>query len=448
MPEPRPGTATMDTRKASVQKNAPQGPAPSNKKRSRAAAIVALFLLIYIPSSFNWFSGGAISTDILRDGALYEALHTEAIVIRNEELLYSPAYGYSIPAVNEAERVPGNSVVATVYNSFSYELMEEFNRINHELLKEQYEVFGRSNVFLQEVDSIEKDVTGVVRKMIPDINRNSLNEASARTDSVNALLVKRAEAYGALATDDPYIKQLKEEKRSIEGEVAEGSMRIYSGSPGYLSFILDGLEPELTLDSVGSLSWERCEEIIATSQSTNFVPPSDAYGSIAVAGGEPFAKIVRDNAFFLLVKAPDDYQGSFSIGDKVRLRTESPYLEIENAEIWQELPDGMFAIRVNKYLFDFLGVRTVNVALVEKYVEGLKIPLKCLRDIDLENGVASVALLKGSYASIRRVRVLASNDIYAIIESYDGASSDGRVGRYDTYIRDAANIEDGMPLSK
>ena len=446
--------------------------------RSRLAAIIALFLLIYIPSTFNWFSGSAVVTDILRDGSLYEALHTEAIVIRNEELIYAPADGFLLPAVNDGDRVAGNSIIATVYSMFSYELMDEYEKINQRLLREQYEALGQNAGFLQEVDKIENDITNAIRKMIPEVNRNSLYDVSIRADTINRLLVKRAEAYGTLETDDPGINQLKEEKQAIEKAVAEGSDIIKSSAPGHLSFMLDGLEQELTPESIQSISSERFSGIASSSDKNAPVFPLNPYGGFEVKDSEPFAKVVKDNIYYLAVKTPVGFLDSFTTGDRIRLRIENPYLEIENAEIvaismytalesggFDEAPDsidagdqggrlnpddeeGLMVIKLTKYLYDFLNARTVSVALIEKYMEGLKIPLKCLRDVDAGDGSANIVLVKGSRASVRKVRILASNDVYAIIESYDSSAPEGRVNRYDTYIRDAINIEDGMALSK
>ena len=512
-------------------------PGGVHRQTSRVAFVIALFLLIYIPLTFNWFRGKSTPTDILRNGSLYEALRAEALVVRNEELLFSSSDGVSVTAVNEGERVQGRSAVATIYDQMSYELMDELKSVNRLILEEQYQNLEHSNVFLQEANSIDKDISLIIRKMIPEINLNSLVDASERTKTINRLVLKKAEAFGSLETDDPYINSLKEEKRRIEREVAKNSFDIYCESPGHLSFNLDGNETELTPKSVLSLDPERFDEIAGAAGQKGQDMYPNSYSGLPVRAGEPFAKIVRDNVFYLAIKLPGEYIGRFSAGDKVRVRTEMPYREFDGATvvsatvfergedggygaksgvddgkhmaesgegddkrgansgegdgersaeddredgergaeddreggergaeddgdvggyvaedgaeyIERDTPDGILVLRLTKYLFDFLNVRVVSVELVEKYKEGLKIPLKCLRDINAGTGEAYITLLKGSHASIRKVRILASNDYYAIIESFDNSNPEGRINRYDTYVRDAVNIEDGMQLIK
>ena len=470
---------------------------PGSRKKPRVAAIVALFLLIYIPLSFSWFSGKPVSTDILRDGSLYEAFRADAIIVRDEELLYSPSDGFSIPSVNEGERVPGHSQAATIYSFMSYELMDELKQTNLELLKLQYETLGRGSVIPQDVTGIEKDISDEIRKMIADVRRHSISEAFLRTKSINALLLKRAEAYGAIETDDPQIVRLKADKRAIEAEVAQNCVAIMSDSPGYLSLVLDGNELALNPEDIQSMTVSAFDELFESAESAFPVSAGNSYGGIAVKAGEPFAKIVKDNVFYLVVKAPMSFVNQYSVGDRIRLLTESPYREFDKAVIdavivvvvggggddglaplakggmaqggftvgsqggftvggggsgglgqAPEVEYGLLSIKLTKYLFDFLQDRTISASLLIKYQEGLKIPLKCLRDIDLDEGEANITLLKGTTASVRKVKILASNDMYAIIDSVDGADAANRVNRYDTYIRDTANIEDGMQMNK
>jgi hypothetical protein len=437
-------------------------------RNSRIALIFAVFLLLYIPSTFNWFSDKNLATDILREGTLSETINTEALVIRDEVLLYPASDGISIPAVNEGDRVAGNARVATVYNEMSIELLNRLKQTNRQLLKSQYEALGQGAVFSQEVETIELDIGGAIRKMIPELNRNSLYTASQRAKEINGLVLKRAEAYSAQETDDPGVNLLKEEKQTIEEQVSQVSGDVLADAPGHVSFMLDGRESELLPGGIEGVTISRFEAILREDSQKKLNLTEYVNGGIAVNAGVPFAKIVKNNDFYLLIRVQGGYLEHLAVGDRVRLRIDGPYREFDDAEVVYRsggaeagsAPDGaeigsdpggaedLVALRLSKYLFDFLNARTVNVAVIEKYQEGLKIPIKCLKDYDEQTQSASVVLLKAGNASLRKVRVLAANDVYAIIESADETSSEGRVSRYDTYVRDTTNIEDGMALMK
>jgi hypothetical protein len=433
------------------------GGSPRFRRNSKIAIVASLFLLVYIPSTFNWLSNDNVSTDILRNGELVESVNLDAVVVRDEVLVYTQSDGISIPSAGEGERVAGNAKVATVYSRASVELMDELKKIDKAILESQYALLDASAVFSQDVQAIEKDIDDVVRKMIPNLNKNSLYLAAMQTKEIDGLVAKKAEAYSALDTDDPYVSQLKSEKRAIEEQVLKVSEDVHSPYPGHVSYTLDGLEAELAYDSIPDIPAERFEAILAAARQPALRAPEYADGGIAVAAGAPFAKVVRNNYFYICASLPKELNIALNPGDKVRLRINGPSREFESAEAvyCQGGEDGEgggrteFAVfKLKKYLFDFINARVVNIDVIEKYQAGLKIPVKCLKDYAPGAGTASVVLLKSNNASIRKVKVLAANDVYAIIESDGADDAGGRVSLYDTYVRDTANIEEGMVLIK
>jgi hypothetical protein len=495
------------------------------RRSSKIAIAASVFLLIYIPSTFNWLSNGNAHTDILRSGELLESINLDAVVVRDEALIYPSADGMSIPAVGEGERVAGNAKVATVYNSASVELMGELMRIDKAILESQHARLESGAAPSQAVDAIEKGIGDAVRKMIPSLNKNSLYLAAAQIREINGLVAKKAEAYSALDTGDPYVSSLQDERRSIEERVHRVSDDVYSLYPGHISYALDGFEAELSYDNIPNITAERFAAIIEEAQKSRlwaleYAPgggddsassgdggsgdgsgngsggngtsggngddsasggsgdgsgngSSDrdssgdgsglgagasagelggygAGGGVAVVAGEPFAKVVRNNYFYICASFPQGSKLDISPGDKLRIRVNSPSRDFESAEAVYCRGTGYteFAVlKLNRYLFDFISPRVVNIDVIQKYQTGLKIPVKCLKGYVPGADSADIVLLKANNASVRKVRILAANDIYAIIESYAG-DADGRVSLYDTYVRDTANIEEGMVLVK
>jgi hypothetical protein len=424
---------------------------PRFRRNSKIAIAASLFLLVYIPSTFNWLSNNNVSTDILRNGELIQSVNLDAVVVRDEFLISPQSDGISIPSAGEGERVAGNAKVATVYSRASVELMDELKKIDKAILESQYARLDAGAVLSQDMQAIEKDIDDVVRKMIPSLNRNSLYLAALQTKEINGLVAKKAEAYSALDTDDPYVNQLKGEKRAIEEQVLKVSEDVHSPYPGHVSYTLDSLEAELAYDNIPNIAPERFEAILAAARKPEFRAPEHADGGIAVAAGAPFAKVVRNNYFYICASLPEEMNIALNPGDKVRIRINGPSREFESAEAvyCRGGEHTEFAVfKLKKYLFDFINARVVNIDVIEKYQEGLKIPVKCLKDYEPGADFASVVLLKANNASIRKVRILAANDVYAIIEGEGADDGSGRVSLYDTYVRDTANIEEGMVLIK
>ena len=418
--------------------------------RSRLLAVVAVFLLFYIPPTLNWFSNKNIATDILRNGTLLESINTDAVIVRSESLVYATADGVSISTVNEGERVAGNSRVATVYNKASLELMEELKQKNRLILENQHEKLAGSSSVVGEAQSIEGDIYQLIGRMVPDLNRNSLSLASIQAGEIDKLVLKKAEVYSNIPSDDAYINQLKKEKQNIEAQLSAVSNDVYSAQAGHISYKIDNFEDRLTFDKVSQMTVEDFKRVLSDAKGSQQFTTEYANGGIVVSQGKPFSKVVEQNVFYLVLRLDPETAKKFEVGDMVVIRTNSPFREFSNSEIVNltEPSDGgvLATIRLTKYLFEFLGDRVINVDVIEKYQEGLKVSVRCLKNFEPDKEDAEIVLVKANNASVRKVRILATNGIYAIIESYDPKDSAKTVSVYNTYVRDATNIEDGMVL--
>ena len=222
--------------------------------RYRLLVVVAIFLLFYIPPTLNWFNNKNIATDILRNGTLLESINTDAIIIRSETLIYATADGVTIPAVNEGERISGNARVATVYNRASLELMEELKQKNRLILQNQHEKLIGTNYVVGEAESIEGDIYRLISRMVPDLNKNSLHSAAAQASEIDKLVLKKAEVYSNIPSDDAYVNQLKREKQSIETQLSAVSNEVYTEQAGHVSFRIDQFENQLTFDGFSSIT--------------------------------------------------------------------------------------------------------------------------------------------------------------------------------------------------
>ena len=432
------------------------------RRSSIAAVIAALFLLAYIPSTFNWLQDRNVSTDMLRMGVLQETYNTDALVVRDDKPLISITDGVSFPAVAAGERVAGNSHVATLYSQASVDLMAELKRVNRAIVQSQYDSMLRGAARPVVADSIEADISTIVRRLIAESGRNSLRAASQSAREINRLVLRKAEAYGAYGADDPYVVSLMKERERIQSLVALASVEIYTSEPGYVSFAVDGLEGELgpaILGNLGDIDASHFSSLLRIGgrlgQSTltsGTASVSDSEGGYAVRDGAAFAKIVRGNDFYLIARIPADLAPSFSVGSTARVKANGPSREFDGVKVaYSSEPTsaGAFiAIEFSKYIFDFIDARVVNIDIVQRHQEGLKIPVKCLKDYKNGNDYAYVALLKANQASLRKVRILAANDVYAIVESYDPDDPEGKVNEFDAFLRDTDNIEDGMVLVK
>jgi len=96
-----------------------------NGKVKLGGLLIALFLLLYIPSFIFWIYGKNIHTDIIRMGELEDYVTTDAYIVRDETVINSPSDGISIRNVEEGEKVGVGDTIATVLNKSSEKLLED-----------------------------------------------------------------------------------------------------------------------------------------------------------------------------------------------------------------------------------------------------------------------------------------------------------------------------------
>jgi hypothetical protein len=82
------------------------------------------------------------------------------------------------------------------------------------------------------------------------------------------------------------------------------------------------------------------------------------------------------------------------------------------------------------------------VDFITKTEEGLKVPLKCLRDITPDGTGARIMLVKYNVAANRYVDILCSDEEYAIIKSPED-EYEKTVDLYNIYLINPDNIEEG-----
>mgnify|MGYP000876617212 CR=1 FL=1 len=415
------------------------------KRKSKLGTFLLLiFLLLYVPSLFNWVYGRSINTAVIRMGMLEESVNTDGYIIRNEETLKSQFEGKYIPEVAEGDKVPANFRVATVLRKTSVELLDALKELDMKIIDEQNKKSENGEFFSEDIAKLDEKIEEKVRLIINQSNMNSLSAVGTVKDEIDELIKKKASVMGGLNTSDAYINQLIKEKRRIQEQINSNTKDIISESPGIISFTVDGYEEVLSPKAIEELTPDILEKI----------KPADADGGVRdndVQVGRPFAKIIKGNEYYVVAALDAKEAESFNQNDVIDLRISDIGKVIRRCQVTykSEKKEGkqIIAVKADKYLNETAGLRKVNVDLIKSSHEGLKVPLKSLKDVDFKEMKAKIVLIKANCASIRPVKILGRNDEFAIISSLDGEYEDS-VSLYDSYAVNPNNIEEGQIIDQ
>ncbi len=419
------------------------GPAEESKPRSLRRAtlgglLLFLFVLLYIPSLMNWLSGRHITSDVIRNGIIEEYIQSSAVIIRDEKLLAaSTIEGRYIAEIGEGERTPAFSSIALVMNDTSDKLLKDIEDINSKIVKAKMEKAEKTDFFSDDLAKLDEDIGVEVRELIVACNSRSFSDMAKYRNEIGKIVEKKAEIVGENSTDS-YITSLQKQKDDIQGRINRNTVEIKSDTSGVVSYTVDGFEKQLTPAALKKLTPEELDGVSAKY-------PELAAGNGTVKAGMPAAKIIKGTELYLAAAVTAEQAKAFKEGGSIDLRINGT--NIETTGTVNNINNGadgrkVIVVRINRGVDTLSSQRIVSVDFISKTEEGLKVPLKCLRDISTDGTKARIMLIRYNVATNRNVEILCRDEEYAIISSPE-AEVNKTVSLYDTYILNPDNIAEG-----
>jgi putative membrane fusion protein len=405
--------------------------------------IIIVFILLYVPSFIHWIYGENISTDLVRIGEVEDSINSQGVIVRNEEVIESPFEGNCITDVGEGEKVAVNSSIATVLKNDSDSLLDAIKKKDMEIIKAQQERNKNSEVFLEDIAKLEKEISEKVKLVTEESNKNNLLEVGQLKEDIDELIQKKATISGDTGSADSYITSLKKEKESLQQKIQMNTRQIVSKSSGVVSYVTDGYESILNSGAIKDITPSVLEGI-KDSKSVSIV------GSRPVEAGKPFAKVIKDLDYYVLVALNQVNADRFTEGDYLDFRLNEVSRTVSGQIVFKSKKiEGKYviALKSDEGLSEISGMRKVNVDLIKKHYKGYRVPLNSLINLDVKNQRAKIVLVKSNYASIRDVKIKGTDGEFAIVTNFDDKAKNG-IGLYDIYVCKPGNIQEGQMIIK
>lgn len=424
-----------------------QEEAASNRRKTYRSITVGTFLVLfavlYVPSLLNWVSGTHIAQDVIRNGVIEEYIRTQAVLIRDEVLLKpSSIDGVYIPEIHEGEKTAAYSGIAMVMGRESDELLREMDDINAKIVKARMEQAEKTEFFSADLAKLDDEIGKRVAKLIEACNSRSFEEMGRQRAEIRGIVEKKAEIAAGDSTDE-YIASLQKKKRSIQSMIDQNTVQVRTNISGIVSYSIDGYESVLTPERISELTADELDRI------------REGYASVrtdtrSVKKGKPFAKIIKGIDIHMAADIPANKAEKLKEGDSVRLRISSMGFETSATVVSIGKAENnrvVVVVRMSRGADVLSGIRVADADLVTKTEEGLKVPLKCLRDITPDGTRGRIMLVQKNVAVNRLVDIVCSDDEYAIIRTPEG-EYEKTVNLYSIYLINPDNIEEGDIIIK
>jgi len=359
-----------------------------------ACAAVAAVLVL----TFLLFDHYYVKTYTVTEGTIKKSLSGDALVIKKETVVNSPADGKLQILVKPGERVRvGTPLFMVTTDSKQKESLEkQISELqdNIQNLRDTLNSSVPSNVLNKSIDDTTKKLKDAVAGGQFDKVTSLKNELARLTDEKQKQLQSGENNIKAL---EDSIDELKKKLNSIE-------LLVNAPEAGMVSFSIDGSEGVLTPDSMKTISVSQLQSVENQARKQD-VP-------VTAGINKPVMKIVDNFAWYL---AADIGNTEMKTGKNyniiIKATDFSEEIRAKLVEVSGNNSVGIFMIE--KDLPEIMDLRKVNVEIITETVTGYMVPLSGIVEID---GSKGVYLTGGGNRVFQPVKIIAGDDVSAVVE--------------------------------
>lgn len=369
------------------------------KKSGKVIAILsAIAVIIYVISAVYLLIVHPTDTYVVKQGTVSEEDEAVGYIIRNEQVVKGDNYQNGIYAIaSEGQRVAVNESIFRYYSDSEKEIETQISGLNYKIqeLLEQEKIIPSADI-----KSIEKQI----EDKIENINTlNNYQEIVENKKNIDNLITKKINFIGDV-TENKEIKALINERNSYEEQLKKGSEYQKAPIGGVVSYRVDGLEEELSLDKFNEMT-------------EKYLNALDLRTGKIVSTSNESGKVIDNFKCYIAITMNSKKAMEAKVGNKVQLRISNG--EEENAEIIQineQSGKRTIIFEMDKMTEILMSHRKIVVDVIWWNVSGLKIPKQALIQ---ENGLYYVMRNKAGVQTKLLVKVEKQTDKFAIIAPYE-----------------------------
>lgn len=240
------------------------------------------------------------------------------------------------------------------------------------------------------------------------LNINYLQTIYEHKNKIEAYISKKAQITGMLSPEDSYIKQLTNQRNSLEKELENGSEIINAPKPGSASYRIDGLEEVLKVGNFEYLSTELLESFDIKVGAS--IPLSNEKG-----------KIVNNFECYIATSINTEKARAAKVGDYVTLRlSSSDEIEAKIVYIKEENDNRILVFEIRENVADLLEYRKISFDIIWWKYNGWKVSNSCILETTKnDNEISYVEKNAAGYVEKVLIKVLRQNESYSIVRNYE-----------------------------
>ncbi len=380
---------------------------PVKLLKALSVIVAGLCIVAYVWLQVSGGLNDNIETVAAMPVSYNDSVDGTAYIFRNEEVIQNSGNRVMVTVVSEGERVSNGQLIANAYENQADEvLQDEINRINRrlEILEKSFSDMG---LVSHDVDKVESDISDSFADVRYGASRGDM---SVVVESSAELLIAMNKKDIIASTNENYtdeVKELLEQKKSIESRINASSVPVNAPSKGYFYGSVDGYENIFTISEIDDIDVDRLDELANSSPDENIL--SDGAG-----------KIVKDYQWYVACSFNTEQARGLVNGKKYTLSfpengDETIEMTLKKVVTKNTSSTGVAVFRAIVSPEDFNFKRSQRVSVVLETKEGLAVPKKAIRQV---NNVDGCYILVGDVVHFRSVEILETTDDYVIVSAH------------------------------
>ena len=362
--------------------------------------ITVALVRYFAPPEIHW---GRLSTD----------QEISAIIVREEEIIYSTQNGKFENVAAEGDYIEQGAEVALLYSSDYAE--EDYDTLIdvRQKIKNYQEENILKNIIYDELERLDDDIDALIVEVSDLVREGEDRVLAIKEEQLRELMEQRRVFLNENLQGDSTLDTRFLREEVLLEKINNTITHLYAPKPGAVSFFIDGMEERLTQETVDAISLD--DYNLIEERILNYTVESNINVGSVVAQDQPIYRLINPNHWYAIIKMPRS-KNTLVKGSTCDITFESFGHTLSGVYIYDVRIYGKEAIIVLEFSSDIGPMASLRLVTgnLGRSTEGYVIPIECLTQNGAQPGVWIINADKSE--TFVPVNVMAQNYIEAIVE--------------------------------
>lgn len=374
------------------------------------------------------------NTEIVKYGNIQITENTTGFVVKNETIVRSPIAGQLKFLIEEGTKVQkGINVATIVRDGTKQDITEKIKKLDDEIAQASNNA-QNNNLFEGDIKKLDAQISEKLKQVSNISNNSEIDNVIKAKSEINELINKRLVISGQGGAAGSSIQSKVREKENFIQYMNTSKVDIPTSMPGILSFKIDGNEQKLSVQNLKSLSQK---DLVKIPTDNLLDPPA----SIDV--GQPLFKIINNFEWYVVCTIKTNKIDPLKENDNIKISINNGN-EIP-AKVYSILNDGteyaVVTLQLNTGLENYYNSRKVDVKIIKRNYEGIKVPASSIIN---RNGKYGVMIINKGITKYKEVTIEGTDGKYTIVQVSDQLTNNNGLSQNNEIIINPSIVSEGM----